>query len=204
MAMYKTLAKALENKAECEMLKLTVKDKSLPSELFELERLSELYLEGSHLIELPDLSRLTHLRFLSVKAPAFLGSVEHLFQLPTLKVLKLIETPLAHFTFKLEKKMTPLTHLTMKKCALKKLPLELGELNNLQELFLPENLITELPFTFPGLVKLKRLNLDSNHFEKFPDLIGHMPALAHISIDHNKFNESEKARIQRQFNITPN
>lgn len=204
MAMLKSLSSALKDPKNCDGLKLSLKETQLPEDIFKLTQLSEFYLEAPYLKELPSLLKLTKLKHFSLKASSFTGTLSDLFHHPSLQYLKVIETPVSDFTFKLEKHMAPLVSLTLKLCEIKKLPLELGELTTLQELYLPGNQLKELPFTIPGLVELKRLNLDSNSFEKFPDLIGHLPKLMHISIDHNKFNEAEKARIQRQFNITPN
>ena len=204
MAMLKSLSSALKDPVNCHSLKLSIKEVQLPEDIFKLTQLSELYLEAPYLKELPSLLKLGKLKHFSLKAPAFTGSLNEFFYHPSLQYLKVAETPVSDFNFKLEKHMAPLVSLTLKLCEIKKLPLELGELTTLQELYLPGNQLKELPFTMPGLVKLKRLNLDSNCFEKFPDLVGHLPKLMHLSIDHNKFNEAEKARIQRQFNIIPN
>lgn len=204
MAMFKSLSAALNDSFNCHSLKLSIKGKQFPEDLFKLANLTELYIEASDLKELPSLTRLTKLKYFSLKASSFKGSLADLFLHQSLEHLKVTETPVPDFTFKLEKKMAPLLSLTLKDCGIQKLPLEIGELALLTELHLPANQLKELPFTMPGLVELKRLNLDSNSFETFPDIIGHFPRLKHLSIDHNKFSEAEKARIHRQFNLTPN
>jgi len=203
MGMFKSLAEAEKNPADCAVLKLTIKGSTLPEGLFKLAQLQELYLEAPLIKTLPDFSAFPKLRLLSIKAPSLESGIAALFLLPNLQNLKVLDTPLDPFTMKLEKKMAPLSSLSLKSCGIKKLPLELGELTLLQELGLQDNELAELPFTFPGLINLKRLNLDANRFTTFPDLVGELNKLQHISIDSNQFSESERARIQRQFNITP-
>lgn len=204
MAMFKSLPEALKDPASCTTLKLSVRGKEIPAELFQLHALKELYLEAPLLKELPSLAGLSKLQVVSLKAPVLNGEVSPLFHLPELKNLKLIETPLEPLKIELKSIMAPLQWLTMKSCGLRALPLELGELTKLEELVVPDNELKELPFTFVGLIKLKRLNLDGNAFVKFPDSIKELPQLHHVSIDGNHFSEAEKARIQRQFGLTPN
>ena len=204
MAMFKSLSEGLKNADSCTTLKLSLKGKELPPELFTLTKLEELYLEAPQLKELPDMMSFESLKLLSLKAVVFKGSVAELFHLPSLRNLKLIETPLEPLTIKLATKMAPLQWLTMKACGLKALPLEMGELATLEELILPDNALKELPFTFNGLIKLKRLNLDGNAFKKFPDHLNELKKLLHVSIDGNHFPDDEKARIQRQFGLSPN
>lgn len=203
MAMFKSLAEALKSPESCTTLKLSVRGAELPRELTQLTALRELYLEATALRKFSSELALPQLELLSLKAPELTADVAQLFELPRLRNLKLIETPLKELRIVLKSQMAPLYSLTIKSCGLKVLPLELGEFSKLEELVLPDNELSALPFTFGGLVKLKRLNLDGNAFVKFPDSIKELPLLHHVSIDSNRFDEAEKARIQRQFGLTP-
>lgn len=202
MGLYKNLKEALKNAEDCTVLKLSVKGTRVADDLSALPRLQELYLDGAALTELPDVAALRTLRIFSLRAPAFAGSLAPLFHLPRLENLKAIDTPLEPLLLPLGEPLAPLRALTLKNAGLRTLPLELGEYGALEELHLPENELAELPFTFGGLKALKRLNLDRNAFARFPDLLGSLPRLQHVSIDHNRFDEDERARIQRQFHLT--
>lgn len=201
MKLYKSLATALKEREEVKALKLTLKDKKFPVELFDFPNLEELYLEG--MVEnFPDaILGWKNLKTLSIKWDHFSGSLSLLFSLPKLENLKVIETPLKTLLLPLGKASAPLKFLTLKNCALKALPEELSMLTHLSELTLPQNALKELPRSFYELQNLKRLNLDSNEFEIFPDAFKRMPRLTHLSIDGNKFAEEEKERIQRESNI---
>lgn len=202
MKLFKSLASAVKTPQEVAALKLTL-DGPLPEEIFHFPYLKELYLEGNcNGFSLPAHS-LQELRTLSIKCENFHGDTSDFFQLRHLENLKIIETPIKRFLLPLGTMIAPLRSLTIKSCGLQSLPEEIGMLSFLTELSLSGNELTSLPHSFIDLVRLRRLNLDQNHFSHFPDLIGKMKALGHLSIDGNKFSEEEKARIQRQFHITP-
>jgi leucine-rich repeat protein SHOC2 len=202
MKLYKSLGQALRSKEEVQALKLKLD--SFDPQLFNFPNLKELYLEGD-CSKLPqDLSGFNQLGVLSIKWPSFKGDLSALFNLPLLRNLKIIETPMPFFYLPLGQVVAPLEILSIKNCGLEKLPAEIEMLSSLKELALPENKLIELPPTFPLLKKLTRLNLDKNEFKVFPDVIKKSPQLSHLSIDHNLFSEEERERIQREFNIWPN
>ena len=205
MAMFKSLQEALTTPELCTVLKLTVKSDELPRELLALPELTELHLEAPLLSRLPELAgHFRKLRLLSLKAPKGGLDVSSLFFLPKLENLKIIETPLGAFRMTLGQYMAPLKSLTLKSCSVTVLPLEIGEFGSLAELSLPDNHLEALPFTFVTLKTLRRLNLDGHAFTQFPDILRQLTDLQHLSLDGNRFSATEKARIQRQFNITPN
>jgi leucine-rich repeat protein SHOC2 len=204
MKLYKNLTSALTERDNVRAIKLSLKDAQFPLGLFDLPNLEEAYLEGeckSFPNQIPGWSKL---KILSIKWENFSGDLSPIFSLPSLENLKIIETPIKRFILPLGKINAPLKFLTIKSCNLEKLPEEISMCTQLQDLYLPGNKLTELPFAFKELQKLKRLNLDSNKFTQFPDQIKSMPNLGHLSIDGNLFSEDEKARIQREFHISPN
>lgn len=201
MKLYKNLTSALKERDQVEALKVTLKDKKFPEEIFDFPHLRELYLEGA-VETFPDkINGWSHLKTLSIKWENFNGSLSQLFSLPQLENLKVIETPLKTLLLPLGKAAAPLKFLTLKSCELSLLPEELSMLTTLTELTLPNNFLTKLPQSFHELQELRRLNLDQNDFEVFPDAFKKMPKLTHLSIDGNKFSEEEKERIQRESNI---
>jgi Leucine-rich repeat (LRR) protein len=203
MKLHKNLTSALKERTEVSAIKLSIKG-SFPVELFDFPNLEEVYLEGD-CSDLPNtIAGWSKLKLLSLKWPGFKGNLSHLFCLPKLENLKVIETPVKTFLLPLGQVPAPLRFLTLKSCGLQKLPEEFSMLSGLEDLHLGGNELNELPHSFHELQKLKRLNLDQNNFKKFPDQIKGMKTLSHLSIDGNKFSEDEKARIQREFHIWVN
>ena len=204
MKLYKNLKQALKEREQVEALKITIKEKDFPQEILNFTNLKELYLESSCQDFPRAMPSWQSLRIVSFKLPDFTGDLSDLLSLPQLENLKIIETPLKSFLLPLGHAKAPLKSLTIKDCELERLPEELSMLNRLIEMNLSGNKLSALPVSMVDLKQLKRLNLDGNHFEQFPDIIKRMPHLAHLSIDHNKFDDEERARIQREYNISPN
>jgi Leucine-rich repeat (LRR) protein len=201
--MFKKLAAALVERENVTALKITIKEKTLPPELFVFPNLKELYLEAPALLDFPhDVSGWSALTLLQLKAPAFKGSLAPVFRLPRLVNLKTSDTPLHPLKLALGGAAAPLRFLTLKDAGLKVLPLEFGELTTIEEMHLMGNELTELPVTFKQLAKLRWLNLDSNQFKTFPAVLGQLPSLKHLSLDGNAFSEEEKERIQRDYHLT--
>lgn len=200
MKLYKNLSQASKEREDVQALKITIKEESFPENLLDFPNLGELYLEGN-CKHFPVSPKWSQLKVLSIKWPQFTGDLSSLFSLPALTNLKIIETPMKSFKLPLGHAAAPLTSLTVKDCALSKLPEEISMLEHLTELNLSGNQLDKLPVSFIELKKLKRLNLDQNAFSKFPDFIKKMTSLGHLSIDGNAFSDDEKARIQREFHI---
>lgn len=201
MKLYKSLKSALAVREEVTALKLSVSG-DLPPEIFAFPHLRELYLEGDLKEVSKDIQEWKKLELLSLKLtykPLHLSSI---FALPSLRNLKIIETPVATFQLPLGHVRAPLVSLTMKSADLSGLPQEIGMLGGLEELNLSSNELQDLPEGFKDLTRLKRLNLDQNRFTRFPDFLGSMPSLRHLSLDNNLFPEEEKERVQRQFHLT--
>jgi Leucine-rich repeat (LRR) protein len=201
MKLFRTLTSAIEDAENVEALKLEIKDGKFPAQIFMLNNLKELYLEGNCI----DLPKLGHpwpaLKTLSIKWPQFQGDLSQIMAISSVENLKIIETPQKKVLFPIGSRVQGLKSLTMKNCGLESLPEEITIFPELSEINLSGNELKNLPMAFVDLKKLKRLNLDQNQFEKFPDMIKSMPSLSHLSIDGNPFPQSEKDRIQREFHI---
>jgi Leucine-rich repeat (LRR) protein len=203
MKLYKSLSVALREREEVRYLKLTIKEDQLPPEIFFFSELEELYLEGG-ITQIPHLGNpFPKLRVLSLTLPNFTGSLAEVFTLPSLENLKIIGTPQKRLLLPIGVVNSRIKFLTIKNCGLESLPEEIDVLAALEEANLSLNELSRLPQSLPALSQLKRLNLDSNKFSKFPDVVKQAPSLFHLSIDNNPFSEDERARIQRDFNITP-
>ena len=75
---------------------------------------------------------------------------------------------------------------TVKRSArVKKLPMALGNLQNLQELYLSENQISAIPPQIASLRNLKVLALDNNNLRVIPLFVGGMQSLQRLSLSFN-------------------
>ena len=204
MKLYKNLQTALKEREDVRAIKIVLKEAIFPTELFDFPNLEEAYLEGECQSFPGKMAAWSKIKVLSIKWNQFSGDLSSVLSLPMLENLKILETPMKMFLLPLGKINAPLKFLTIKSSGLEQLPEEISMCTQLQELHLPGNKLSTLPFSFKELQKLKRLNLDQNKFKNFPDQIKTMKNLGHLSIDGNLFSEEEKARIQREFHITPN
>lgn len=202
MKIITSMEMALKNPNAARFLKLKLKDK-LPPEIAELPVLEELYLEGEFPQVYLDLSSLKHLRAVFIKSPNLNTFPADVLKAPMLSNLKIISGTFKQLRLPLEI-LSPLKSLTIKDSQLQVLPLEFSQFENLTELNLSGNCLTELPETLSDLKNLRRLNIDGNRLEKLSSVIKDCPALRHLSCDGNLFSEEEKFRIQREFNISPN
>ncbi|MBY0515837.1 MAG: hypothetical protein K2P81_02935 [Bacteriovoracaceae bacterium] len=202
---YKNLKKALLEREQVQILKITLQEKKLADELFCFPQLKELYLDAPNLESWPhDLSGWSQLKVLQLKAPHLKDSLTTLFELPNLENLKTNETPLEPLRLPLGGIRSPIRFLTLKEAGLKNLPEEFGEFKNLEDLSLAKNKLSSLPQSVKFLSQLKRFNLDQNEFKIFPDLLANLTNLKHLSIDNNQFSQEEKDRIQRVHHLTLN
>ena len=72
---------------------------------------------------------------------------------------------------------------------LKQLPDEIGNLENLRELYLSSNNLTELPDSIGKLGALQRLIVPNNKLTKLPDSIGNIAFLEVLSLTQNNLTE---------------
>lgn len=78
-----------------------------------------------------------------------------------------------------------LRQLSLIRCNLKALPPEIGQLTNLENLWLKDNQLQKLPKTFCQLTSIKKLSLDENHFKEVPNEIFQLKNLMDLSLQEN-------------------
>ncbi len=75
--------------------------------------------------------------------------------------------------------------LGFNRCGIKVLPSSIGNIENLEELYLTENRLNLLPTSFGSLTKLKKVDLSDNHLIDLPNEIGNLISLKELHLNHN-------------------
>ncbi|EMY24618.1 leucine rich repeat protein [Leptospira interrogans serovar Australis str. 200703203] len=94
--------------------------------------------------------------------------------------------------FKNPKDVLVLNYRDNEENPLKTLPKEIGNLQNLKELYLSANEITTLPPEIGNLKNLQVLSLNGNRLETIPKEIGNLKNLKELSIEWNKLQTLPK------------
>ena len=81
------------------------------------------------------------------------------------------------------------------------LPENIGDLSQLEELFLGENQLTSLPVSFEKLQKLRSLDITHNNFTTFPESLKKLSTLRFLMLEQNQFDEEV---LQEFFQTHPN
>jgi len=78
------------------------------------------------------------------------------------------------------------TELDLSRLGLTELPEAIGQLSQLNRLFLHNNQLTSLPKSLGQLKQLKTLRLDSNHLKSLPDALGQLTQLEELYLFNNQ------------------
>jgi leucine-rich repeat protein SHOC2 len=84
---------------------------------------------------------------------------------------------------------------------LKEFPKWSALLQDLEQLNLAKNTLSDLPAEFIHCRQLRRLTLDTNQFKGLPEVIYKMDNINHLSLDGNPLSDEEKAKIQRELGL---
>lgn len=85
-------------------------------------------------------------------------------------------------------KETPVVELDLSGLGLTELPPEIGNLTNLEKLWLDHNELTELPPEIGNLTNLQFLSLDQNALTELPHSFGQLQGLQGLSLESNQFS----------------
>lgn len=79
--------------------------------------------------------------------------------------------------------------LSLDNLDIEEVPAAVGQLTNLDFLFLELNQLSDLPSEISNLKYLKRLYLNDNFFSEFPECICHLEYLRELRLEHNKIEK---------------
>lgn len=184
------------------LLKLKKKDTLLPEDLFECDHFESLEIISENLEEIdPKIKNLNKLKTLSLNAKALKSVPKEVFEIETLKILKIKNSQVDHLEKEIDLKCLGLETLILNNNKLTDLPQWLGKFENLVTLDLAKNDLSKLPDSFNKLQKLKRLNMDSNSFKDVPGPLKELNNIGHISLDNNPLTEEAKNELFQIFKI---
>ncbi|HKQ73977.1 MAG TPA: COR domain-containing protein [Blastocatellia bacterium] len=168
---------------------------ALPTEIGELTELRELWLHDNQLTALPDefwkLNRLRSLVLNGNRLAELPGAISQLQELRTLGLGSWIWLRGKQYDSDGGNRLTSA-------------PIELGQLSQLQMLWLDKNWLSSVPVELCKLSQLQRLVLSNNQLSSVPVELSQLRQLKSLSLDHNRFNTipvelSQLGQLQRLF-----
>lgn len=177
--------------------------KTLPAEISKLTQLETLDLYDNKLKELPlALASLTNLTRLDIGNNALREIPAPILALSKLEKLYLYGNKIKNLTSEITR-LKALKELRLgggfrflrNGNRIKKLPENIGDLQNLEELHLPDNQLKTLPTSFANLKKLQMLELLHNRFKRVPEPILALENLQSMSIWDRHFGKKHKAEV---------
>lgn len=190
---------------------------SLPDEIGEFTKLTELCLDRNYFTELPSaICKLTQLKHLLLRSNRISALPDEFYNLTQLQELSLDDNQLTSISNKINRfshlmflslgrnllhtlpgqirRLTNLRSLNVSKNQLVKLPMGLNKLNELIELDLSHNHLMTLP-DCSYLILLDTLRLQNNYIASLPIGIDHFYRLTLVRADRTRLPKSEFRRI---------
>ena len=174
-----------------------------PIELLNLWDLTELEIIGGNFTYFPeDISILKKLKKLSLISTKISTIPKEVFLLPELRYLSLKNNRLKTLPELGERSFIKELILGRNYLNTKSLESFFNEMPGLHYLDLGHNVVDDIPESLYRLSKLRRLNLENNKLHGLPIRLKDLKHLHHLSIIDNPIPDSEKAHIEKNFNIT--
>ncbi|MDX2306228.1 MAG: leucine-rich repeat domain-containing protein [Microscillaceae bacterium] len=176
----------------------------IPAEISQLTNLQYLDLYNNQLKDLPTtLAALQNLEYLDLGDNRLKNIPESFFSLPNLKNLFIYGNKLNQ----IPSRITELANLQTLRLGggftflsggnrIRKLPDNIGQLNRLKELYLPDNRLRRLPDSFQELDSLRWLDLSNNRFERLPTVLEGLEGLEYLTLWDRGFSQENKESLQ--------
>lgn len=161
---------------------------SLPKGIEQLTELETLHLAGNHLTQLPDLGRMTKLRFLTVNNNQLKELPKEIAKAKKLRILNAANNQLSELPpglFNAEE----LEFVFLANNQIKKIPGDFSKLKKLKELNVVGNQLTELPKNIGSGGSLQNLYVSNNELAALPNSIGQLKSLRSLDVSHNPLTQ---------------
>jgi len=162
---------------------------SLPTSLFNLKGLRELYISSNRLTTLPDIGKLTQLEALSLDHNEIELLPANFDRLEQLKFLDLSNNQIGQLPLYIGN-LQKLTSIYLSNNQLVVFPKSFWQLNP-QRLYLSKNKIEKLPGNIGNFTKLHTLDLSGNLLTKLPLSISNLRELRSLNLKGNPIAEKE-------------
>lgn len=158
--------------------------RTLPSELWQLTQLKELYLRNNLISDLPpEIGKLVNLTTLQLSRNQLADLPHEIDQLTNLIMLDLGFNKFTNLPPKLWQ-LVNLTQFSAGGNQLAEIPSEIKHFTNLTLLYLFDNKLSTLPSEIWRLIKLTILYLQNNAFTSIPSDIGYLTNLTHLDLSY--------------------
>jgi len=172
-----------------------------PQGPFQKPNLTSLEIFGDSIDNIPaEIKELKYLKTLSISTKALKVFPNCLFEIPSLKILKLKNGILESFSSEPPRRCQ-IVNLQLTNNLIAEIPHWFGDLNSLKELDLAGNNLQELPLQFAKLKALNRLNLDRNQLQEVYHCLQYLPNLNHLSLDNNPLTAADKKLLTKELNL---
>ncbi len=162
---------------------------TLPNSIGNLTFLKRMDIHKCGLTYLPaSFGNLVNLEFLSLRLNDMPVIPAHIFQLPNLQTLDLSNMGLSSFPEQIEFAQENLTNLRLFENKITQFPSDLSSLANLESIDLDDNLIQEIPSSIQDLTNLQILSLQDNQINTIHDAISNLTNLEFLYLSNNQLN----------------
>ncbi|CAH1251175.1 ANKK1 [Branchiostoma lanceolatum] len=160
---------------------------TLPPGVENLQKVTKLFIYGNQLTEVPPgVCSLPNLEVLNVGPNPIRRLPDDVTRLAGLKTLDVHSCQFDEFPRQvLQLKTLEILHAAAGGCEFYIVPDELGNLQHLRFLALPNNILRTLPSTVSHLHNLRVVGLRNNKFDTFPEVLCELPAMEKLDIKSN-------------------
>ena len=204
----RTITACREDNSMLLHLKNPSKLKTIPSELWTLTQLKELWLTWGALETIPkEIGRLKELENLLIVSNQLQRLPDEIVSLSRLRHLELTDSQVTELPENLSR-LSALRVIILHRNQLRKLPDSFGQMNRLEIAEIDLNKIERLPDDLSGLTNLRVLGLGDSELSALPQSIGELTALEELYLGANQLTEvpDEIGNFERleTFQITRN
>lgn len=173
--------------------------KSVPVEIFSLDKLTTLYLTDNKINDLPkDFYSLDELTYVNLDRNSLTNLPEGISGLKSLKWIRLNDNKLSSLPADMNG-LKNIKRIYLNGNSFTNIPEVIKDLESLEELSLGNNKITEFPEWLCKMPNLQRIDLYGNPIRDIPDDVVNMPSLTTLVMDNCLLENDRKREINKKF-----